>query len=264
MKKPYLETLNIGNAKQDENLVKAQFEEQAHLYSKFSYFSKEDSHIVPFLAKWMRENQNQLQNRTYARICEFGGGGGHLLNEIYKRLGNKAELYNAELVEKYRHFQTLDKINFVYTSVLAPQFCDNHFDAVIIRNILHHLIGESLEKTRVNQCKAIGELFRVVKPGGVVLISEQVNRYSFACVLLYLLSRLASRIKLRIEIFQITPYTVVGYLTRKQLIRLCEKFAPSTNWLVNVHKPWSMPLRWKLTLLAGNTGEAFIAIQKPC
>jgi hypothetical protein len=96
-----------------------------------------------------------------------------------------------------------------------------------------------------------------------VLIQEQVVQPAWACRMIYWLSRLASMMKLRIDSFEVSPNTVIAYMTRDQFVALCEGIAPASTWLANVYKRREMSLRWKLTLLLNNNGDAFVAIRKP-
>jgi len=249
-------------AEQEAHLVRKQFEEQLRLYTTGISLAQE-SPAIPFLVEWVGKHEDVLRDRFPLRVCEFGGGGGILLGELGNRLGNKLALYNAELVETYRSHQASDRIHFVHTSVLDSGFASDDFDVVIVRNLLHHLVGKSLKQTRINQRRVIGELCRVAKPGGLVLIDEQVNRLSIACPIFYYLSRFSSRVGFRSKYFQITPYTVVGYLTQKALITMCEQHAPAPAWLANEYRRWKMALHWRLTGLMSDTGTAFIAMQKP-
>ena len=129
--------------------------------------------------------------------------------------------------------------------------------------ILHHLIGKSLEITRANQQNAISELFRVTKPGGIVLIEEQVNQSRLACGAIYHMSRFASRMKFKSKMYMVTPFTIIGYMTRNNLEALCRNACPDANWLKSDYERWNMPLHWKIVLLLNNTGAAFLAVQKP-
>lgn len=247
----------MNDAKQEELLVKKQFEEQLHIYTRPSLIPK--SPALPFFVEWVKKNENKL--RFPLKVCEFGGGGGLLLDKLRQRLGEKLILYNAELVERYRPFQTLG-VNFVHTSILDSRLESDCFDVVIIRHVLHHLVGKSLRQTQINQQRAVSELFRVTKPGGLIFIEEVVNNSFIACAIIYYLSKLAAKMKLRLDYFQVTPYTVVRFLTQKQFIALCGQCAPLTNWLTNEYERWKLPLCWKLTLLVNDTGVAFITMQK--
>ena len=197
--------MNI-NKKLNNNVIN-QFEEQCHEYSKSVL--RPETQIINFIDNWIENHFDKISEENPVKICEFGGGGGVLLNEIYKRQSKRVVLCNAELVEKYRYNQKSEEIEFIQTSILNSQFSDDSYDIVIIRNVLHHLIGNSIKQTSENQSFAIRELFRIIKPRGLVLIEEQVNQSLIACKLLYYFSKVASRFRLRINSFQITPYTIV-------------------------------------------------------
>ena len=195
----------------DEKKVKNLFEEQIEFYSSEKTFAH-CSLTTYFIEKWLSEKINEQQNiNSPLKICEFGGAGGILLDKIDKLFSNKVSLYNAELVDFYSNYQTNKNINFVNTSILNSEFQNNSFDIIIIRNVLHHLIGKSYKKTYLNQYKAISELFRLVRDEGIIIIEELVNQSLLASKIIFYLSKFTSLLRLRIQRFQITPYTIVFF-----------------------------------------------------
>ncbi|MEA3335659.1 MAG: class I SAM-dependent methyltransferase [Chloroflexota bacterium] len=250
---------------QEEKLVTKQFEDQLELYTSESTPEKS---VVPFLVtpfffRWLEREHEALQKQYPLTICEFGGGGGYQLKMIGDVAGQRATLYNAELVGRYAGHQASETVRFVQGSILASGFADSAFDVVIARNVLHHLIGASLAQTRHNQQHALEELFRVTRPGGLILIQEQVNQSPMACNALYHLSQTASNMDLRIESFEVTPNTIVAYMTRAQLQAFCRQVIPESHWLADQYQRRDVALRWKLTLLMSNNGDALIAMKKP-
>lgn len=250
---------------QQQDKVIRQFEDQIDLYTDLA---GPESSVVPFLVtpylfNWLKEHEAFLAERTPLKICEFGGGGGIVLQMIAEELGGQPLLVNAELVGQYGQRQISDSIRFVQTTILQAGLASDTFDVVIARNVLHHLIGANLRQTRQNQGHVFAELLRVAKPGGLILIQEQVNQRPWACTLLYHLSRLASRLKLRIESFEVTPNTVIAYMTRSQLEALAEASLPRAHWQASQYTRRSMPLRWRLTVLMSNNGDTLLALRKP-
>ncbi len=241
---------------QDSAPVIKQFEDQVDLYSKHD--EEVSSPVLPFFEK----NLKKIGNGPI-HICEFGGGGGDLLRAIRKLTKKKLILTNAELVTAFKKNQALKEIRFFTRSLLDSKFADDSFDIVIVRNVIHHLIGSSLAQTRINQQHALEELVRVTKPGGYILIDEQVNNSQVACTLYYVFSRLATRLGLSVERYQITPNTIVGYLTRKELQQLALKALPLKYRVADSYKRWIPEWHWKLTGLMNDTGTAFIAMKKP-
>lgn len=238
--------------------VTKQFTDQVDMYSQHEV--KVDSQILPFLKK---ELPRLKKNQPTISICEFGGGGGDLLNSVKNQTKRSLTLMNAELVEEYEKHQAIKQIKFAKKSILNSGYKDNSFDIVMVRNVIHHLVNTSLPKTRENQRHAIRELVRVTKPGGFILIDEQVNYSALSCTLFFGLSWLATKIGLNIPAFEITPNTVVGYLTRQELQNFCKKTLSKKNWLADSFVRWPPAWHWKLTGLMENTGSAFIAMQKP-
>ncbi|HZL66869.1 MAG TPA: class I SAM-dependent methyltransferase [Candidatus Limnocylindrales bacterium] len=49
---------------------------------------------------------------------------------------------------------------------------DESFDAVILSMLIHHLVGKTVDECKTNVSRAIAEAFRVLKPGGKLIILE--------------------------------------------------------------------------------------------
>lgn len=245
--------------RQHTTLVAKQFEEQLEFYTSEAR-SARDSRIVSFLAEALaRDASPRAHGRL--RVCEFGGADGILLRSLRERLGEAVELTNAELVDAYRPRQASPAIRFVRTSILQPEFADASFDVVIARHVLHHLIGDTLAATRANQARAFAELARVTRPGGLVLVEEHLNPSAFACRLFYYLSRMATQLKMRLPWFEVTPYTVVAFLTPDEF-HLAARRAPQLQTLLEEPNPAPMPIQWRLTLLRRNSTNLFIAFRR--
>jgi ubiquinone/menaquinone biosynthesis C-methylase UbiE len=57
-------------------------------------------------------------------------------------------------------------------SALELPFPDESFDGVLMVMLIHHLIGHSVAETAMNAKRAIAEAFRVLSPGGKLIIVE--------------------------------------------------------------------------------------------
>ena len=246
-----------ANHSQKTNLVNKQFNQQIKEYTEDS--TAHLSPIIPELLDWL---QKQTPPSEPFKICEFGGGGGLILKLIKDRSNHKLELHNAELVNKYKNHQASESIKFTETSVLNSDFPDNYFDAVLIRNVLHHLIGDSPKQTRINQDKAIKEMTRVTKPGKLILIEEQTNQSKLSCSIIFYLSKLACKLKLNIKNFQITPHTLVAYLTHKQLLKIITDNQKISTQKNKYYRWKDLSLKWKLILLLHNTGTSLFKLNK--
>jgi SAM-dependent methyltransferase len=238
--------------------VVRQFTDQVELYSHHEI--PVASLIVSFLKKYLARFHPKTK---VLKLGEFGGGGGDLLATIEQLSSRRLHMTNAELVKAYQKHQANKRIVFLERSVLDSKFADNTFDIVMVRNVIHHLVHTSLAKTRENQRHAIRELVRITKPGGLILIDEQINYSPISCTLFFYLSWLATKLKLNIPAFEITENTVVGYLTRRELANFCKHIVPPAYWVAYQFHHWPPSRLWRLTGLMEMTGSAFIAMRKP-
>jgi hypothetical protein len=103
---------------------------------------------------------------------------------------------------------------------------------------------------------------RVTRRGGWVLLEEHVNPSEFACDLLYRLSTLATKIKLSIPAFEVTPYTIVAFLTPQRLLHIAKV---ATSGKLEQHgaevRPVPMPIQWRVTGLRRGSGNLFAAFR---
>jgi len=239
---------------QDPSVAKL-FREQLDYYARDDQ-SAAVSPIIPLFLAWFGKNPSKK-----LKIAEFGGAAGQLLAQI-GRTFPKSELTNIELIAGFRNRQILKKINFVQGSILDSKFKDKSFDCLIIRDVLHHLVGKNYQESRNNQKKALQELWRLLKPGGVIFIEELVNRSAIAGRLIYWLSRANSKIGLRFRTFQVSPHTILAFLTPRALLNLAgEVFGKKSLKKVNFiefNKQW----QYRLAHLGASSGKMIITVEK--
>lgn len=209
--------------------VKKLFLKQAKIYSGKGQLVQ-SSLVVKYLFKYF----SSYKKKKPLKICEFGGGGGGLLFQIDKEAKFPVALFNAEIVADYQKYQASKKIKFCEDSILLSNFPDKSFDCLIIRDVLHHLIGKNLRKTRENQRRALKELKRLLKPGGVILIEELVNKSALVCQIIYYFSFLNSKIGLKMPSFEISPYTIVAFLTPEKLKQMIENIFGAKS-IININ-----------------------------
>ena len=197
-----------------DKIVKKLFQEQCDYYSA-QVQSSGYSPLVSLFKKWNKKNKV----KTNCKVCEFGGAAGQLLNAIKKQYPH-VSLTNIELVGDYRKKQVSKSIRFIEDSILNSNIKDRSYDVLIIRDVLHHLIGRDLTETENNQKKALNNLKRILKRDGIILIEEIVNPSNWACKMIYYLSKLNSRIGLKLLNFEISSNTVIKLLTPNQLHNL--------------------------------------------
>lgn len=242
---------------QNTRIVAEQFKNQLALYTHHS--SGATSQVVMYLTKYIKNN---LKNKKEISILEFGGGNGALLYELKKKLSSKSvTVVNAELVEDYVAYQVHKSIQFVVANILESQFKNNSFDFVIIRNVMHHLVGKSISETRQNLMLALSEMTRIVKEDGLVLIEEQTNQSTLANNIIFWASFFATKLKINIPRLQITPHTIVGYMT-ETLLKKYVAINKAVTIISSNYQKWNQPWWLKYPLLLFNNGSSLIVIKK--
>lgn len=194
--------------------VRKLFQEQINYYSKPDLGT--ESLIIPLAIQWIKSKKFQRK----IEICEFGGGAGQLLNEIQKNYPNTS-CTNVEIIDDYKSFLVSKKIKYIKGSVLNSGFADESFDILIIRDVLHHLIGGSYKETKKNQQDALRELKRLLRPGGAIFIEELANQSEIATRLIYYFSKLNSTFISFASIFNVNRNTIVAFFNPKRLEQLC-------------------------------------------
>jgi len=81
-----------------------------------------------------------------------------------------------EVAETYRDKLVSNEIDFLHASILDNTIPDDSFDIVTFRDMLHHLVADTVAGTLANQRRAFDELLRIVRPGGYLIFEEEVKR----------------------------------------------------------------------------------------
>ncbi|KKS12499.1 hypothetical protein A2971_01430 [Candidatus Gottesmanbacteria bacterium RIFCSPLOWO2_01_FULL_46_21] len=186
------------------------FQEEIEIYSRDDQAI--DSPVLSLLFQWIKSKYFHKN----IEICEFGGGAGQLLNKVREQYPGFSYT-NAELVGEYKRYQVSNKIKFVTSSILDSGFSDRSFDVLIVRDVLHHLIDSSYNKTRDNQLHALKELKRLVKPGGIIFIDELTNNDELAVRMIYQLTKVNLLLGIRVPFLSINPNICVAFFTPAML-----------------------------------------------
>lgn len=234
--------------------VKKLFKEQAEYYSIDSSTAR-SSPLVKLFLEWTKKFP-----KKQTRVGEFGGAAGQLLAEIERISPVKIDLYNIEIVKNYGDRQVSKKIKFFEGSILNAPFDDNFFDTIIIRDVLHHLVGKSLKETAANQEKALMELKRLIKPGGIVLIEELVTESQLSSRIIYGLSKLNSKLGFKSKSFEIIPDMIISFLTDKSLGRIIFQIFEKEKIKIN-KIPWNQELKSRLMHLSAKNWKMIVAIK---
>ncbi len=107
------------------------------------------------------------------KVFEWGCGPGRLIRHMPALIPGNPEVhgsdYNPETIDWCQ--ENLADINFARNELKPPlPFDENTFDAIYNFSVLTHLTEE-------NQIEWIGELRRVLKPGGIIICSTHGDHY---------------------------------------------------------------------------------------
>lgn len=219
--------------------VKKLFEEQVTHYAKEGQY--QNLPLFRVIEEWLHPKKY----RRVIRICEFGGGNGQLLAETQK-VFPRVSLTNVEIVKNYKRFLVSPKIKFVVGSILKPDFPDKTFDVVIIRDVLHHLVGRTYQETLLNQKLALTNLKRLTKKGGAIFVEELTNESEIATRAIYWLTKLNTKIGIHIPSLFVSRHVIVAFFTSARLLTLCNKVFGKKNIVIEES---IIPLKWYFALL---------------
>lgn len=108
----------------------------------------------------------KLLPKRMEKFADIGGGYGRLANEYLKR-AHKVIIFDYSKTELEQAKETYgDKIETRAGDIYELPFKDNELDGLMMVRVTHHLKDMS---------KAMAELYRVIKPGGVAVI-EVANK----------------------------------------------------------------------------------------
>ena len=121
----------------------------------------------------------KLLPRRMDKFADIGGGYGRLANEYLKR-AHKVYIFDYSKTELAQAKEIYgDKIETKAGDIYKLPFKDNELDGLMMVRVTHHL--EQLEK-------ALRELYRVLKPGGVAVI-EVANKRTLPKIARYVTRR---------------------------------------------------------------------------
>lgn len=111
-------------------------------------------------------------------IADFGGGNGRLLDRLLQRMPD-ARGTNYEISKHLRELNApSDRKTVVADSFLSIK-AEAKFDLIFMNWVLHHLVGADLQSTisLINAASAIAH--RALKPGGILVVSENLLQSVF-------------------------------------------------------------------------------------
>jgi len=142
---------------------------------KFEYIdSTIDQYYRPFQGYFMRKRLelvfSQLGGKKVDKILDVGYGGGTFIPMLSK-LGKK--IYGIDTMpypQKVRQILKKEgiKAELSVDSIFKTKFKDNFFDRITCVSVLEHFRGKEINR-------AVKEMYRILKPGGFLVIGSPVK-----------------------------------------------------------------------------------------
>lgn len=202
----------------------------------------------------------RIIDRPGLKLCDVGGASGVFAAEVSRRSRHALEASILEVTESYRSRLTDPAIHFMHGSITDNSLASDQFDIVTARHILHHLVGSSIAETQRLQYRALAEMARITRPGGHVLIQEEVNQHQTFSRIIYHLSRFACDHQLRMRYFE-TGRVVVSFMTPPELADAVAQVA-KLEVLEEAYERRVVQWRWRLTLLMADVGNQLYVLRK--
>ena len=204
---------------------------------------------------------NFIKNTCMAnsKVLEVGGGSGYMLDLIASEMGIK-HLYNCEIVPEVYKRQANRDINLIGSNALNLPFKYGNFDFVIIKNLLHHLVGKTRRESKAYARHAIEELTRVTKDGGFIIILEQYNKHKLFASIVFYITLFSSLFNISFKSFGWDKHIIISLLTPDEIKTLVPNSIVIERLEINRAE---VPTRFKLTLLMSHIGRVLL-IGKKC
>ena len=153
------------------------------------------------------------------RVLELGCGTGHRLEGLSKYYPDfrLCGIDITPVMIKTARSVRPNHIAFVSGDCLRNPFSDGQFDAIVMYDVLHHLISGTREESNVLRERGLHELLRLLAPGGFIVLEEVCVTTAWRSRLIFSISRLISRLHVSIPSLHIHTDVVLNFFTLEEL-----------------------------------------------
>ncbi len=210
------------------------------------FVHSEDQTILNFIKNTCTSN---------SQLLEVGGGSGYMLDLIYSETPIKY-FYNCEIVPLVYKTQVNKEINLIGSNALNLPFKNGTFDYVIIKNVLHHLVGRTRGESKENSRRAIIEITRIIKKNGYIIVLEQYNKYNLFASIVFYSTLFFSLFGLGFKSFGWGKNVIVSFLTPNEI----KTSAMRANIELIVYYAYKsiVPKKLKISLLMADIGRVLL------
>lgn len=152
----------------EDELIESRWEE-VYEREMESYSWEPAKAIRKFLAKIKQTNAKKILDLG----CGIGRNAIYLAKKGYIVVGVDISDRALQAAAIKTNIEKISNIVFLHSDIRSLPFPNRHFNVVFSINVLHHSILEDIEK-------AVGEIFRVLCPGGLGMVTlASVKDYKF-------------------------------------------------------------------------------------
>ena len=195
-------------------------------------------------------------HRVEIKFSKWGGGSGAFLDLVLENTSIK-ETYNMELVYDAYMKQVNGGICLIGGNALDLPFEDRSFEWVVVKNLLHHLVGRTRRESKAYAKRAVEELTRVTKDGGYIIILDQYNRHRLFSSVIFYLTLFFSVFSIGFKSFGWGKDVIVSFLTPDET-RSFLTGAGDVEMVFSKENRLDVSKKWKYTLLMSDIGRLVV------
>lgn len=118
--------------------------------------------------------QQNVDDETGVRVLDVGCGSG-LFADAVGELFESSSTFGTEITREMYSGQSVD-VELLLSDAQSLPFESESFQLIHLDAVLHHIVGETRSESKKKAKRTFSELFRVLEPGGHILLTERIQR----------------------------------------------------------------------------------------